>query len=241
MQDPPRLIHSNPEFARFVAASNNEEPATEQLEQALSLAAKTAAPTRWSTFRWLAPGLAVSIALIGASVVLSTSHSPERIAIKSPVTVAPVVAPLEAPMTTVSVNDLASSSPADGVPAAPVESARTPRALPVRAKSHVAPARVAPSSSADRSTFSEELALVSAARSALEAADVRTCLREVDRYEERFRSGVFAHEMEVIRIEALVGSGERARAELLAKRFLSSNPNSPYADLVRSLTDRTPE
>ncbi len=84
----------------------------------------------------------------------------------------------------------------------------------------------------------EELALVSAARSALEANDYASCLRAADRYDERFRSGVLRQEIEVIRITALFDSGERTRGEAPARRFLAAHGASPYASQVRSLLER---
>ena len=45
---PTRLIHEDPDFARLVAASSAEEPSSDQLEKALSLATGAAASSRWS-------------------------------------------------------------------------------------------------------------------------------------------------------------------------------------------------
>jgi hypothetical protein len=90
-----------------------------------------------------------------------------------------------------------------------------------------------------RGTFSEELALTSAARAALARGDVVSCLSAVDRYQRTFGSGVFAQEIDVIRIEALAKSGERERAHSSAQRFLDTNATSPYADRVRSVFENT--
>ena len=95
------------------------------------------------------------------------------------------------------------------------------------------------SAGAERSTFDEELGLLSAARAGLAANDIPASLRAVERYQTRFPSGLFAEEIEVIRIEALSNSGERARAFALAERFLADNPSSAYAARVRSLAQRT--
>lgn len=102
-----------------------------------------------------------------------------------------------------------------------------------------APAALGAEPGARRGTFREELALVSAARSALETGDAAGCMRAVARYDERFQAGTFAHEIEVLRIEALAASGERAAARARAERFLATNTESPYAERVRSLLERT--
>lgn len=157
------------------------------------------------------------------------------------------------PVVTVSVNDLAPVPP-EAVP--PATGRPLPNAAgPATAGSPAAPATAAnaaspppenaqPGSSGSapgmaRTTFAEELALVGAARSALERGDVPSCVRAVDRYQERFGSGTFAHEIEVIRIEALFASGERTRARAAAEQFVRANANSPYVDRVRSLLERS--
>jgi outer membrane protein assembly factor BamD (BamD/ComL family) len=42
-------------------------------------------------------------------------------------------------------------------------------------------------------------------------------------------------EATVVRIEALKASGDAAGAGALADRFLSKNPDSPYADYVKRI------
>jgi outer membrane protein assembly factor BamD (BamD/ComL family) len=91
----------------------------------------------------------------------------------------------------------------------------------------------------DRGTFRDELALVSTARTSLEAGDVATCVNALERYDERFRAGIFAQEIEVLHIEALAASGARAHARTRAEKFLALNATSPYAERVRSVVERT--
>jgi hypothetical protein len=64
-------------------------------------------------------------------------------------------------------------------------------------------------------------------------------MRTVARYDERFHAGIFALEIEVLRIEALAASGDRAQARSRAATFLAANAKSPYAERVRSLIERT--
>jgi len=155
------------------------------------------------------------------------------------------------PLKTVSVDDLAPAPPAtssstDRLARRAAESTGAPLAGPraVPSMSAPAPSRDAPGDDAVAATevgatFDEELALVSAARSALKRGDARSCMRAVDDYRARFGAGTFAQEIEAIRIEALFRAGERARARAAAEQFLASNAASPYADRVRSLLDRT--
>lgn len=264
IEEPTRLIHDDPEFASLAAASNNDGPSSAEVDKALALATRTAMTSPRTSWRWFGASLAVGIAVIGTSViglVGMPGAAPARdAAVRTSVVTAP--APntpaaetlVETPVMTVSVDDLAS---APSAPPAADLSARTSQARAA------APAVVARSGSpeaqnesaktsldsrsdtelgrtdAGSSTFAEEFALVSAARSALGRGDVPACMRAVDRYGERFRSGMFAQEIEVIRIEALAASGERARAHADAERFLAANARSPYADRVRSLLERT--
>ena len=121
----------------------------------------------------------------------------------------------------------------------PDKPAEAPPSAVIISETPYVPFVPAPGAPAGQGTFREELALVSAARTALETGDASACLRAVDRYDERFRAGIFAQEIEVLRIEALAASGDRTRARALAERFLAVNAKSPYADRVRSLIERT--
>lgn len=220
---PERMIHEDPGFARLVAASDKEAPSRELLDDALARSAPRS--SRWS---WGGPGLAVGIAALGVSVLGITTMHKETPPPEAPVETRTVIAlptppvnPVaEPPIATISVDDLASAPPERpkiAAPSAPLARAQADAGSP---------------------SFADELALVTAARSALEAGDATACMRAVDRYDQRFHGGLFAQEIEVLRIEALVTSGERGRARALSNRFLSANPRSPYAARVRSLLER---
>ncbi len=260
MKGPTRLILEDPDFARLVAASTREEPSSDQMEKALSTATSAAAASRWS-LAWgsgLAGRLTIGLAAVGIAVAIgfTTMHRGEStnpVAVPAspvaavsgapPAVVAPAhieVAPPVAQTASVPVEALADAPAAE--PSSPKRIARNRdrasadfRALPERAAVQSSSA-----GSAGTSSFAEELALVSAARAALEKGDVADGLRAIDAYDARFRSGTFAQEMAVMRIEALASSGERARARELAMRFLEANAKSPYAARVRSLLERTP-
>jgi hypothetical protein len=260
---PTRLIHEDPGFAHLVAASRNDGPSSAQVDKALSLATQAAAASRWTSWRWLAPGLAVSAVVVGTSMLAiiggpgpsASDDAAGQGAVAAPAPSAPAAEMRgDTPVMTVSVADLAPAPPA--TPAAHVSARRSPvrpAASAIVARSNLREAtgdgvNTSPDARSDgeparagaaRTTFGEELALVSAARAALEAGDVPSCMDAVDRYGERFGSGIFAQEIEAIRIEALAASGDRARARAAAERFLEANARSPYADRVRSLIERT--
>ncbi len=228
--EPKRLMDEDRGFARLVAATNTEAPSPGQIEKVMSLATAR----RRIGWRWAAPRL-----LIGASVVAAMSlhfggprveapPTPPKDEVVSPDATASHETAPSASLRTVSVNDLA--APSDAVPPS-----NTPP--PARARANTSPS--ASVANERRTTFGDELALVSTARSTFRARDLASCLEAVENYQRRFPSGLFAQEIAVIRIEALAASGEREKAHALAKDFLSSNAKSPYTQRVGSLLDRT--
>ena len=254
MKGPTRLIHEDSDFARLVAASANEEPANDQLAKALAMANDAGAETHWS-LAWrgsLAARVAIGVAVLGlVATGIATMRGGDgaekpsarvvelgAAAVASPP--AEVARAVDAVPEPVSVNDLADAPPA--IATAP---RRTAARSSAEAGSRAVPFGGAstPEKPPERSghgTFAEELALVSAARAALEKGDLAACQLAVDRYEARFRAGTFAEEIEVLRIETLAASGDSARAKTLADRFLGAHATSPYAGRVRSLTERIP-
>lgn len=229
---PRRLVHDDADLASMLAAADNEGPSEAEFERALSLADRVPLTAPSTIWRWLGPTLA-GIAVMGTTlgvVVMRTSTSanipmPVEAAATPRPPSAPRVEAAAAPMPpavmTVSVDELATVTTTR--PSADTSARRRDTA--------------APKASAAHSTFAEEVALVAAARSALERGDAVACKRTVEQYHERFRAGTFAQELEVIRIEALLMNGEGSRAQAAAERFLAANERSPYADRVRSLAE----
>jgi hypothetical protein len=70
---------------------------------------------------------------------------------------------------------------------------------------------------------------VAQARSLLQDGDAASALAELDAIERAFPHGLLAQEREALRIEALLATGERARARAAARRFLADHPKSPHA------------
>jgi outer membrane protein assembly factor BamD (BamD/ComL family) len=83
------------------------------------------------------------------------------------------------------------------------------------------------------------VAAVDAAGRALRAGDAAGALTALDRYEHDYPRGTLRPEATVLRIEALVARGDRARALILARRFLASHPTSAHRTRVRSLLRET--
>lgn len=77
--------------------------------------------------------------------------------------------------------------------------------------------------------------LVDAARAAIAAGDPGAALRALARHEREFSGAALAPESAVLRIEALLASGDRVGAALDARRFLRLHPGSAHAAHVRTL------
>ena len=88
--------------------------------------------------------------------------------------------------------------------------------------------------------LAEELAAVETARALLARGDAKGCLAQLALYDKTFPRGVLAQEAVVLRIDALVRSGDRAGARVLADRALAGNRSSPYAARIRSLVGDAP-
>ena len=81
--------------------------------------------------------------------------------------------------------------------------------------------------------------MLEAARAALGGGDAPGALAALDRYSQRFPSGILGREAMVLRIEALQKKGDRASARELGHRFLAAYPRDAYAARVRSLLGET--
>lgn len=155
-------------------------------------------------------------------------------------------------MVTLGVNRYVSSPANHETPAvvSPVVSASTSPAklapLPVSAPTASASARpvvVPPAPPASSSpaipALAPELALLDEARTALRRQDATAALGALDRYAREFPRGQMSAEAMVLRIEALVQSGDRASASSLAKSFEKANPRSPLVQRVRGIVGET--
>jgi len=83
-----------------------------------------------------------------------------------------------------------------------------------------------------------EVATLDSARQALRSGDARRALKTLVEHARRFSGGVLGPEAELLRIEALIESGQPATAASRARSFLAKNPSSPHTARVRSLLAR---
>jgi hypothetical protein len=88
---------------------------------------------------------------------------------------------------------------------------------------------------AGQTQLSEQIAAVKAARAALTSHDASRALSDIDRYEHTYPAGLFTVETQVLRIDALFELGRYASARELVQQFLAAEPDSPYAQHVRSV------
>ena len=75
------------------------------------------------------------------------------------------------------------------------------------------------------------------ARDALRAGDPGGALAMLEAARARFPRGVLLQERQVLTIEALAASGDRARASRQARGFLRQFPASPLASRVRPFVE----
>lgn len=166
--------------------------------------------------KWLAVAAFVGVGAVAVvhvarptSVKLANQTALAKTA-QEPATPEPPAAPA------VEANDPAANGPSNE--AAPLA---TPRSF-----------KAAPAGSTD---ITGEIAAISLARGALDKGNARAGLAALDRYQQDYPHGALAPEATVLRIEALLLAGDRARAKSLGEAFLKAHPKSPHAQRVRSL------
>ncbi|XXT20979.1 hypothetical protein WME94_05340 [Sorangium sp. So ce429] len=228
-----------------LAAGTSAAPPADAAPAAQVGPGKLLAIAKWSL------GTAIGVGLLGAGVALLRPPAPPSAAAPSsappaalapptagepPAASAPPVAP--APIAPAP----APSGPVTGAPLPPQASvlpgtAPAAAASPPRSTSAAPRARSAPVAPAD--ALREQVAIIDRARDALGAGDAAGCLSELDAYDRRFPRSAMGEEATVLRIEALIRLGDRARAADLGQRFLASRPTSPHAAGVRALLGAT--
>jgi hypothetical protein len=112
----------------------------------------------------------------------------------------------------------------------------TPEAAPAPAQ--VRASRAQPERKTDG--LSGEIAALEGARRALAGGKPGAALRALDDYTRNYPERRLGSEATVLRVEALLAAGERARAVRLGEDFLRSHPNGPYEKRVRSLIAESP-
>lgn len=190
--------------------------------------------------KWVALGTLGGLALTGGGSLLSDPATQAH-------------APTTAPTTTANARSKpvsatrASPSPTPEGPSLEREvQGVTPPAATLVAKPAISPkARVeiatqSPSAPANASlpnaqSLSREIAMIDASRRALSSGSPKAALAQLDEYAASTRTGTLDREAQLLRIDALALSGQRAAALTLAERYLASFPNDPHAARLREL------
>jgi hypothetical protein len=195
--------------------------------------------------KWV--GVGVGAALLTTGAVQQGSRMLERH--QAPAIVAP--AEQKAPSTSIApaVPAQTSASPLADAPdtaalpstAPTVSPSRTVRAAPSTVKDVAADPTPAaqPIDAPEPAGLSREVAMLDTARQMV-SRDPAGTLQTLDDYEKQFPHGDLAPEALVLRIEALVRSGQRPVAQRLGNDYLARNPGSPHARKIASLIGGSP-
>jgi hypothetical protein len=255
VSDPKRLLEDwNDDLGRAAlrAAARDVPPASAK-ERAKAVAIGALAPTAaalttamgTSAVATGAIGLTKVVAFIGVAGValvagtVYLSSAEKHIETPSPTTAnaihtaAPSALASPTPSALTQASDDASAPP---LASAVVVTSRSATTAPARAPTVAPQPSTAPSAPVDHeSALAGELSSLDRARSALAQGNASQALALLDDYSAHFPRGALSTEATVLRIEALVRSGDRASAITLAHAFLAANATSPYAPRVRSL------
>jgi hypothetical protein len=116
-----------------------------------------------------------------------------------------------------------------------------PAPAPLAEASIAVPHGDAPKPRAARpASLTAEIASLDLARSALADGDAKRALRNLDAHDHDFPNGALAQEAVMLRIEALVATGDMNGARAVGHRFLVGHPDSAHADRIRTLLGETP-
>jgi len=80
-----------------------------------------------------------------------------------------------------------------------------------------------------------EIAALDGVRARLSGSDAEGALRAIDDYRRDYPEGALGQEAALLRIDALVASGNIARARSAAERFLRDHPGTPHEKRLRTL------
>lgn len=192
----------------------------------VSSASAAASASGLSLLKWIAGGVVSGLLVVGGASTLQQPASPP------PPPVAAAAARVAARATVVA--QAAQASPL--TPPTPQGEGAEPPAPPAPgAAPPVAHAARSGAAKPSASALAEEVQLLDRARAALEGGDAASAIEALERRDQRFGGGALGPEARVIRIEALLARGDRARAAAEARSFLASHPDSPLASRVRSL------
>lgn len=235
----------------------SEEGATpdEALLVEVSRRERAPAQTRVRTLEALGVAVAASAATAGAATAGTAAAAPHivvkagfsalaKLAALSVVgggIVAGAIVVAQRPHVGPTMQEPAPAAPGAGRPSSVEPPPQVPAVTDV---SDPAPAETAVGNAArsDRATrphtsddLARELAALESVQEALAQRDAATSLRLLDRYQARFPHGALSSEATVLRVQALLASGDRGRAQALVEGYCAAHPSSPYAKRLREL------
>ena len=247
MTEPKRLLEASPnELTRAVLRAGKSYQASSNARRATlaalgvagssALFAKSAAAS--TTFKqWIVGGL-LGGAVIGAGAVGVTLLE-EPSADVAPAAGAPGLNPA-AP----AAPPLAASPPSEPPPALQQPAAPEPLPPALEPSNAPAPAAAPPSRSPpaaaepnSNNSLAAELEALDSARRALSAGNGGQALQLLDAHGRRFPRGRLRLEAEVLRIEALMQTGQRAAASARAKAFVKRYPNSVFVSRLQRFAE----
>lgn len=229
MNEPRKLIAESSEIERLLLdAGSSEEPSAQTVRRAAAALGLTVATSAGSataahaaTSLFSSAWSKVAVVAIGAAGGLGL-YAAES----SPSAVLRPAAPALA--------DRASEFVSRAAP--PIIPTATEPATPVDSVTAV-PARQppAPPNEAKVTALKEQVAVIDAARRSLASGQVQEALVRLDHYDRTYRRGALRQESALLRVEALVRAGKRQEALRLARRLVSTTPNSPHQRRLETL------
>ncbi|MBI5534291.1 MAG: hypothetical protein HY898_16320 [Deltaproteobacteria bacterium] len=190
------------------------------------IGAKTSAATLSLSLvaKWTAVGIASGVLVLGVGKVVQSIPGEASVAQQSPSAAVTTPARSPSPAASMPAPLQVESQPAVSASSQPLAASPPPIAMP------------APSQSAAQApSLAAEIALIDEARRALRAHDWRTATAALYQRDKEFPRGPLGMEGTVIRVEALVQSGNMAAAKALGDSFVAAHPGSPLCRRVRAL------
>jgi hypothetical protein len=259
MNGPKRFLASKGLKADLLASARGDRAPDASRRRALLAAgvAATAAATstsslaaglggsvvRWAAWKWVAAGLASTVAVVTARAILvpPAHEKPAMVSVAVPTApAAPVAAraptgdlapPVEAPPPAAPLPVEPVARPLAAARPAALGAKTAPKADPKPAED-VAPDEPVPSVSTQ---LALETPMIADAQHDIKAGDPAAALRALDGYNRTFPHGMLAAEATGLRIEALARAGRRDEAREELSVFRASNPNHPMLELLDKL------
>jgi hypothetical protein len=226
------------EIRELFSAARRESPRTRVLEKALvavgvatagtlatsAAAAAVPASNVVVVLKWGLGGVLSGLLVAGGASVVLERRSPR---VEAPVAIASVEVRAAQPLASVPARQAA--------PARPAESAVATTTPSVRPSASFGASPVA-----DR-LMAEELAILDAARAAVDSKDAARALGELAKHERKFgATGRFLPEARYLKLEASLLSKDQKEARAAAQKILSQDPASPHARRAKSVLEQNP-